>query len=153
MTEPLDVEVKVILTPSQEPNWRLESALLQGGKLTFRNKGHPGFNVFFVIEDPERSGYQFPDDEDKALAATPLAGPGTECPGQGVWWNQFRPKAVIKIEDRNTTLKVHNPNAKGQECDFGYTLFVTLKPDGTGPYWALDPIGSNQNGPVSSSNQ
>jgi hypothetical protein len=146
MPEPMDVQVNVVLTPSREPKWHLESLLLQAGKLTFKNQGHPGFNVFFIIQDPEGSGYQFPDDEDMALAATPLAAPGTDCPRQGVSWNQFKPQQVIKNAGRNTTLKVHNPNAQGQECDFGYTLFVTLQPDGSGSYWELDPIGSNQNG-------
>ena len=148
---PMDVEVRVVLTPSQNPKWHLESPLLQDNKLTFKNNGHPGFNVLFKIEDPESSGYQFPNDKDMALAATPLIGPGTDCPDQGVSWNQFKPKEVINDGVRNTTLRVHNPNAPGKECDFGYTLFMTLQPDGPGPYWPLDPIGSNQNGPVSRS--
>lgn len=151
MTKAKDVDVTVVLTPSQDPKWHLRSTLLQGGKLVFQNNGHPGFNVFFKIEDPEGSGYQFPDNANMALAATPLAGPGTECPDQGTKWNQFNPVNVTKDKNgRNTTLEVNDPNAPGQSCDFGYSLFVTLQPDGSGgpsSYWKLDPIGSNQNGP------
>jgi hypothetical protein len=146
---PQDVHVKVILKPGQTPDYELQSQLLQGNKLTFSNNGFPGFNVFFDIEDPDKSGYVWPDDADMALAATPLAGAGTECPDQGTKWNQFNPTQVIKDKDgRNTTLKVRNPNAPGQSCDFGYSLFVTQQPDGKGSYWKLDPIGSNQNGPT-----
>lgn len=149
MTGPVDVGVNLVLTPSQNPKWHLNSPLLQGGKLVFRNNRHPGFNVFFKLEDPEGSGYQFPNDKNMALAATPLAGPGTECPNQGTSWNQFTPVNVIKDSSgRNTTLQVRNPNAPGQSCDFGYSLFVIRQPDGSGEFWKLDPIGSNQNGPT-----
>ena len=150
MPAPRNVEVRVILTPSGDPKWRIDSPLLEDGKLVFRNNGHPGFHVFFVIEDPENSGYQFPDDEDAALAATPVAeSQGTVCPRQGVSWNQFKPMAVLKNEGRNTTLKVHNPNAKGQESEFRYTLFLTLQPAAGDPYWELDPGGLNKNGSTS----
>jgi hypothetical protein len=148
MAAPQDVYVTVTLKPGQTPDYELQSQLLQGGKLTFRNNGFPGFNVFFEISDPDNSGYVWPDDANMALAATPLAGAGTECPDQGTKWGQFNPVQVIQDKDgRNTTLKVRNPNAPGQSCDFGYSLFVTQQPDGSGSYWKLDPIGSNQNGP------
>ncbi len=151
MPAPKDVEVKVILTPSNDPKWRIDSPLLEDGKLVFRNNGHPGFHVFFVIEDPENSGYQFPDHKDAALAVTPVAeGQEKVCPRQGVSWPQFNPKAVIKNDEgRNTTLQVHNPNAKGQESEFRYTLFLTLQPAAGGPYWELDPGGLNKNGSTS----
>ena len=150
--KPRDVEVRVILTPSEDPKWRIDSPLLEDKKLVFRNNHHPGFDVFFVIEDPENSGYQFPDDKDKALAATPVAeGEGENvCPGRGVSWPQFKPKAVIKnAEGRNTTLQVRNPNAPGQEAEFRYTLFLTLKPAIGDPCWELDPGGLNKNGSIS----
>jgi hypothetical protein len=150
--QPKDVRVTVTLKPGQVPDYTLQSQLLQGGKLTFRNNGFPGFNVYFDLVDPDNSGYVWPDDANMALAATPLAGEGTECPDQGTKWGQFNPVAVIKDKDgRNTTLKVRNPNAPGQSCDFGYSLFVTQQPDGSGSYWKLDPIGSNQNGPQADS--
>jgi hypothetical protein len=150
MADPKEVDVQVVLTPSGNPKWHLESDLLdKDGKLVFKNNGHPGFYVYFKLKDPEKSRYQFPDDAGMALAAAPVVGQGAKCPDQNAKpWSQFKALKVKKgfFSRRNMTLKVHDPNAPGQECEFGYSLFVTLTPDGSGPYWKLDPGGINQNG-------
>jgi len=152
--DPNTAHVRVVLKRGKNPDYQLHSPLMENGKLTFRNNGHPGFKVFFDLEDPDGSGYQFPDDENMAIAVTKKQNPpvsGWDCPDQGATWPIFQPKRIWKDGNlRNMTLEVTNPNPPGQEGDFGYSLFVTQQPDGSGgpaSYWKLDPIGSNQNGP------
>lgn len=150
--DPIDVDVKVTVLPGATPNYQFDSPIWQNNQLVFQNNGHNGFYVSFKIQPPKNPGdpqYYFPSDANKDLAvsAAPLVNPTDGCPPQNAAaWNQFRPD---KVTDSNKTLIVHNPNAPGKQTLFGFTLFVTTNADGSGPYLALDPIGSNQDGPVS----
>jgi len=134
--------VTVVLEPDQSPNFHLESNLIKGNKLTFKNNHFPGFTVDFTIDDPTGSGYLFPSDPKLALGAKKLQNQNDRCPAQGDSWQQFEPTSVSAD---GKTLTVRNLNEF--KTEFGFTLFVTRSPNPPhGPYLALDPIGDNQNG-------
>jgi hypothetical protein len=141
--QPKNETVKVILEPGKTPPFHLQSPLLQGGRLVFENDHHPGFDVFFTIDDPDNSGYLFPKNEKKALSAKEYKEPSDGCPGQGETWSQFSP-VVVSADFK--TLQVRNLNTI--KTPFGFSLFVTKTPETGGDYWQLDPIGDNKNGPV-----
>lgn len=144
MTNAKHEDVTVVLEPDSNPPFHFESHLLKGGKLTFKNDHFPGFIVDFTISDPTKSGYLFPNDPKKALGARKLNNSNDACPAQGDPWDQFEPQSV---SPDFKTLTVRNLNDFSTE--FGFTLFVTQSPNPPrGPYLALDPIGSNQNGPI-----
>ena len=148
--DPIDVDVNVTVLPGQTPNYKFDSPIWQNDELVFQNDGHNGFYVSFKIQPPApgQPQYYFPDDTNKDLAvsARPMTNPSDACPPQGAAsWNQFK---AFKVKDSNKTLVVHDPNSPGQATQFSFSLFVTTNANGTGPYTQLDPIGSNQDGPV-----
>lgn len=147
MAKAKDATVKVILNLDTDPPFHLQSSLLQGDRLVFSNDHHPGFDVYFTIEDPHNSGYLFPKNEKKALSAKEYKGATDACPDQGVDWSQFSP---VDVSTDFKTLHVRNLNQF--ETAFGFSLFVTTTPQNpNAEYLKLDPIGDNRNGPVMSS--
>lgn len=146
MPNPNKSTINVYVYPGGDPNYQLETKLLKGDELVFNNNGRPGFDISFVLANADQTGYYFPDDASKALAAQKgIIGDG--CPTQGMVWDEFTPTGVSAD---NLTLYVNNKNTKS--TDFAFTLFVTEKPHDPKPHFLpLDPIGSNQNGPTSRS--
>jgi hypothetical protein len=142
------VEVNVTVLPDQTPNYRFDSSIWQNGKLVFQNDGHDGFYVSFALQQTTPQ-YYFANQMNAAISAKKIVTPADECPDQlpanQYPWSQFKP---VSLSKDLKTLVVHDPNAKGQECQFGFSLFVTTNEDGSGPYTKVDPIGDNQNGPV-----
>ncbi|HXS48822.1 MAG TPA: hypothetical protein VN713_01720 [Sphingomicrobium sp.] len=143
MSKPATANVTIILQPSKNPPFIVNSSLLQGKRLTFKNNKFPGFYIYFKLEDTEKSGYLFPANPTDAFASKELTIAGDECPNQGEQWSQLVPETV---SSDYKTLTVRNYNT--QVADFGYSLFVTKDPEGDGDCLKLDPIGSNQNGPT-----
>jgi hypothetical protein len=140
-----EVEVKVFVFPGQEPPYTLEAkkSILKAGILTFKNENHPGFVISFNLENADDTGYYFPDDANKALAAAKIVNNTNVCPVQGQKWPEFTP---FQVKNSNKTLVVNNFN--NDSADFAFTLFVTQKPHDSNPqFLPLDPVGSNQNGP------
>jgi hypothetical protein len=142
MADPMKVTVTIVLQPAKSPPFQMKSSLLQGKDLTFANNKFPGFSVNFVLEDPVNSGYLFPSDPKNAFAAKMTDDPNNSCPQQGEAWSELVPESV---SNDFKTLTVRNYNS--YPANFGFSLFVTKNPTGTGPYLMLDPIGSNHNGP------
>lgn len=134
-----DVEIDVYLELDRDPPFRLETCLPvnSAGEILFENHGRPGFIINFNLQDPDGTGYRFPDDEDEAL----YAAKGNVCPTSKSSWGQFKP---LDVKNDNRTLVVRNLNQKGEEGKFGYALRVT-KDDGK-TFLLLDPIGDNRNG-------
>ena len=153
---PNEVNVNVTVLPGQTPNYKFNSIIWVNNQLVMNNNGNNGFLISFIIQPPTNPGdpqYYFPSDANKELAITanPIVNPTDNCPnsqnGPGSKpWSLFKAKSV---SSDNKTLVVHDPNPQGQETLFGFTLWVTTNADGSGPYIGLDPIGNNQNGPVS----
>ena len=143
MSKPATANVTIILQPSKNPPFIVNSSLLQGKRLTFKNNKFPGFYIYFKLEDTEKCGYLFPANPTDAFASKELTIAGDECPNQGEQWSQLVPETV---SSDYKTLTVRNYNT--QVADFGYSLFVTKDPEGDGDCLKLDPIGSNQNGPT-----
>jgi hypothetical protein len=151
MTDPKRVDVTVIYKPGENPNFEFESELKRGtdNELVFKNDHHPGFWVQYKL-DPESFGdLAFPNDETQALSCAVLHDDEDKCPNSGTW-DQFTPH---QVKDHNRTLVVRNVNGKlppgKTEVKFGYALFVTDDPNGNGQFHKLDPIGTNENGPIS----
>ena len=148
---PKDVHIDVILNSEAKGDFRIEphpeNSLPKGpgDELVFENKGHSGFFIYFHLKDPNKLGYKFPDDHKLVNDAVwSKMGKGA-CPDDGIW-DVFIPRKVI---DKGMTLKVRNLNEKPDIGDFGYTLRVTKDEGRT--YLALDPGGTNKNGPISAS--
>jgi hypothetical protein len=135
-------KVDVFVLPRQKPNYRFDSEIWENGRLVFYNDGYDGFYVSFYLEDSNPQ-YYFAADKEDALAAKKIVVPEDACPDQGSQWSQFKAK---EVSSDLRTLVVRNLNSKGQQCDFGFSLFVTTNDDGSGPYLKLDPIGENHNG-------
>lgn len=115
---------------------------MPNGNLTFNNDGNDGFRVFFDIEDPDNTGYRFPDDRREAMWVEAMEpGAPDACPMDYVYWDQFQAKQVM---DNNRTLRVRNLNREAKK--FGFTLRFTKTPANNGPCIPYDPIGDNQNG-------
>lgn len=140
-------DIRVILTP--DSTWpdgikkEFKSNLANGDQLTFKNDKHPGFIVNFVIDDPDNTGYLFPDDEKKAIWVKKLTGvPGeVKCAKQSDSWDGFKP---VSVSPDNRTLTVSNPNHDVQL--FVFTLRFTKNPQ-SGNCIDWDPGGNDQNGP------
>ena len=115
------------------------------GELIFRNQGHPGFFVVFHLIDLTQRGYRFPPDSKKKEAVWSVL-QANACPNAPEW-AVFDP---INITADGKNLKVFNPNVDPVLGTFSYTLRVTK--DGGATYLALDPGGSNQNGPITRNN-
>ena len=145
-----NVTVDVTVLPNQDPNYQFYSSdgIWKDGKLVFQNGGHDGFYVSFVLQESQPQ-YYFAKQMNAAIAAKKIVTPADECPDQlpanQYPWSQFKP---VSLSDDLKTLMVHDPNAPGQECLFGFSLFVTTNQDGSAPYLKFDPICDNQNGPV-----
>ena len=142
---PKKVHVNVILHPAgSNPPFHFATTDLPLGPnnvLTFVNSGHPGFHVYYDLDDSQNPGYLFPDSPipdhlGEALYSKPQAG----CPNNKGQWGQFK---ALGVENSGKTLLVHNRNQS--IVNFGYTLRVTK--DGGASYLPLDPGGVNQNGP------
>jgi hypothetical protein len=150
MNDPVEVDIKVILHPESDPPFHLDcgNALPQGPEANFfifKNNGHPGFVLNYILEDPTNT-YFFPDDTDEAL----YSAKGRGCPTLKRQWGQFK---ADKHRSNNNVLVVRNMNGKGHEGEFGYRLRVTTRPhDDDADYLDLDPGGRNDNGPTSRSN-
>lgn len=148
--DPKPVSVKIHYQPNEDPPFYFVTDLPVGnnGELIFINKGHPGFWISYELDD-SFGKLVFPNDEQQALCSAVMEDEDDRCPDEGIW-NEFSPH---KVKDRNRTLVVRNINGKlpagKREVRFGYTLYVTENPNGDGDWVELDPIGSNQNGPIS----
>ena len=152
MPNPKDVTIKVYYQPGETPNYRFDTTLPtgNGGELIFRNDHFPGFVLFYTLDAASFGDLVFPDDPDQALSSAVIENDGDECPDSGIW-DGFEP---IRNKSTNQTLAVRNTNGKlppgKSQVKFGYTLYVTADPNGDpSDFIALDPIGSNQNGPIS----
>ncbi len=139
--------VKVILTPdSAWPDGikkEFQSNLANGDLLTFKNNNHPGFIVYFTIQDPQKTEYLFPSDIKKAMWVKKLTGaPGEDkCAKQSEYWDGF---VATGVSSDFKTLTVSNPNKDIE--DFVFTLRFTKNPQ-SGNCIDWDPGGSDQNGP------
>jgi hypothetical protein len=148
MADPKNENVTVVLT--RDPSWpdgikkEFQSNLGSGSQLTFRNNNHPGFNVNFVISDPDNTGYLWPQNKQDALWSKKIPAGSNECLTAEEHWQGFQATGV-SADFR--TLTVSNPNRKQQR--FTFTLRFTLDPQ-NGPCIDWDPIGDDQNGPRSS---
>lgn len=153
---PVDVRVKVILdppgnSPPDRPPFHFETSDLPMGPdnfLIFRNHNHPGFHIFYDLDDTANPGYRFPESSlfppnppDENLKAALYCAPHSPCPTSPSKWGQFVAKEVTA---GGKTLKVHNRNDSAR--NFWYTLRVTK--DGGATYGDLDPGGGNENGPT-----
>ena len=140
---PRDVLVEVHLHPDRDPPFHLASPHLptnSDGEFEFKNQGHPGFNINFVLQEPTH-GYLWPENKHKKQAVWSEAGGGA-CPDSEIW-DIFR---AIRITPDRKTLVVHNGNTQQTELGkFGYTLRVVKDPS---DWLELDPGGDNQNGPI-----
>ena len=141
--QPWDVEIDVHLTKGcPDPTFELQTHLpTQNGKFLFENNHRPGFNVTFTLFDDTGEGYVFPAQAQVKDACWSQA--GTSCPTSPVW-DVFDPRHV---DHNGTTLTVYNENPSPPIGDFQFTLRVTK--DGGASYCALDPGGSDMNGPRS----
>lgn len=141
MGSAIDRNIDVLITPdTSAPNGVRFS--MPNGDLTFKNDGNDGFRVFFNIQDPQNTGYKFPDDRREAMWVKAMEeGDPPACPDDYVYWDQFQAKQVM---NNNMTLRVRNLNRKSQK--FGFTLRFTKTPTANGPCIPYDPIGDNQNG-------
>jgi hypothetical protein len=155
LNDPNSLNVNVTVLPGQTPNYSFQSPIWVNNQLVMQNNGNNGFLISFIIQPPAKPGdpqYYFPPDAQKDLAVTaqPLVNPNDACPsvqnGPGSKpWSLFKAKSVSAD---NKTLVVRDPNPQGKPTTFGFTLWVTTNPDGSGPYLPLDPIGDNQDGPI-----
>jgi hypothetical protein len=146
MTDPKNVDVYVTMHADGTYKLRSDPDIIVGGKLSFTNNHHPGFWVYFHLEDPDKTGYRFPDDPDDALWVQKVSKPGDECPKTPSTWGGFEPKKVMSgngAGDVNTILQVRNRNTKDLMGDFGYTLRVVRNGS---DWWPIDPGGVNHNG-------
>ena len=148
---PKKVEVEVILESDNPVNFRVEpvnNSLPTGpnGELIFDNDHHPGFQVWFYLNDRNGLGYTFPPNSKKHQAVWSELGNGA-CPKPPGKSDVFHVERVIEPDRR--TLVVLNPNPSPAQGPFGYTLRVTK--DGGATYLDLDPGGLNQNGPTAKS--
>lgn len=151
MTDPRPVNINVVLErPGSNPPFRLTSNDVVVGpdnEITFANDKHPGFWIFFHLDNSNNPGYFFPNNPLAAMWSKTEDDAG-RCPDAWQHWEQFFPKAVHKVKGVNTKLVVRNIN--GYETKFGYTLRVTKTPnDDDGDFLDLDPGGTNTNGPSS----
>jgi|GraSoiStandDraft_46_1057282.scaffolds.fasta_scaffold536400_1 hypothetical protein len=143
------VEVNVILESDNPVRFRIEpvgKSIPVGpqGELIFYNDHHPGFHVWFYLQDPNDLGYLFPPNNKKHEAIWSELGSGS-CPQPPGKSDVFHAERVLEPEC--TTLVVLNPNPSPAQGAFGYTLRVTKDRGAT--YLPLDPGGLNQNGPQS----
>jgi len=147
MTDPKTVDVYVTMHADGSHDLRADPDIIVDGKLSFTNAGHPGFWVYFHLEDPDDTGYRFPDDPDDALWVAKYEKAGDECPKVATSWGGFEPKKVLdgakKDLEHNAVLKVRNRNTKDLMGEFGYTLCVVRNGN---DWWPIDPGGVNHNG-------
>jgi hypothetical protein len=150
MAQPATVDAEVRITAVPGPPgpvvFTMRSGIGEGtpqSPLNFRNNGHPGFIVKFDIIDVAGGPVmRFPDDPNDALWVRPIIEPGNECPVAQCSWSQFEPQTVT---GNNQTLIVRNRNEFTQK--FGFILNLEQIPGAGPPFWSVDPIGNNQNGP------
>ena len=141
MGSAIDRNITVLITPDPSAPDGVRFSM-PNGDLTFKNDGNDGFRVFFNIDDPQNTGYRFPDDRREAMWVEKMEpGDPPACPTDYSYWNQFEAKQVL---NNNRTLRVRNLNR--QNSKFGFTLRVTKTPTANGPCIPYDPIGDNQNG-------
>lgn len=147
MTDPKTVDVYVTMHADKSFELRSDPDIIVNNKLSFTNHGHPGFWVFFHLEDPDGTGYRFPDDADQAMWVAKYENAGDECPKVATSWGGFEPKKVLdgqkKDLEHNMVLKVRNRNTEDLKGEFGYTLCVVRNGD---DWWPIDPGGVNHNG-------
>jgi hypothetical protein len=145
---PNEARIDVTLTKGcPNPKFTLTSSDLKdyppgSGNFQFDNKGRPGFNIHFILDDQTGDGYVFapvPDDACWSQLGS------NSCPGKPVY-DVFCPRA---IGDSGKRLDVYNFNPRGPHPSggigpFTYTLRVTK--DGGKSYCDLDPGGTDNNG-------
>ena len=142
---PWDVLVDVYLRSETPGDFTIESYLQStpgSDELVFHNRGHPGFNVTFVLHDQTGLGYRFPSppkDEDSIWSQYGAVG----CPGSPGIWDVFDQKRIV-VSHGGLQMTAFNPNPKPAKGKFRYTLNVTK--DNGANYLPLDPGGDNQNG-------
>ncbi len=144
------VRITVVLGPegAKPPFYLCSNDITVGpdNEIVFANKEHPGFLIFFDLDNSKNPRYFFPNTPEAALWSKTEDSSGC-CPAKWQHWEQFMPKAVHKVQGQNRTLIVRNIN--GFEKRFGYTLRVTKTPnDDFGDFLDLDPGGTNTNGPT-----
>jgi hypothetical protein len=154
MADPLEKVITVYYRPGLKPNYSFKTDLRTGprGELIFRNDNHPGFLLSYALDPATFGDLVFPNDKELALCSTVIVNGRDECPDGCGFWKGFKPIAVKKVGGENRVLVVRNTNGylpKGKtEERFGYTLYVTTNPNGDpADFIAIDPIGSNHNGP------
>src|SRR5687768_13151736 len=101
MGSALDRHIAVLITPDANAPDGVRFSM-PNGDLTFKNDGNDGFRVFFDIQDPQNTGYRFPDDKREAMwvEAMQPGGPNA-CPTNYSYWDQFQAKEVM---NNNMTL-------------------------------------------------
>jgi hypothetical protein len=122
----------------------------RGSKLTFNSEyKYKGFDIDFELVDETGEGFLFMDigklpnkDPDPDLApmwVKAIVPPDNSCPNRE-FWPEF---TATKVQQGNTTLKVHNANSYVQEFKFAFMFSRTPH---QGPYEIMwDPGGTNQN--------
>jgi len=137
------MDIDVIVTKDGSPkgaSFALDNGAGKVHEVKFINNKHPGFLIYFNIQDPDGTELQFKPTPSNALWVNSL---GTVCPAGPCVWNQFVP---LSVEDpyktgKNTQLIVYCRNKTIKK--FAFTLWF-LWPDGTAI--DFDPIGDGQNG-------
>lgn len=143
----IDVVLTLVSPDMQWPDgikFELVSKIAWKNKLTFKNKGKPGFDLRFNIVDDDNTGYRFPDDEAAAMWVCPVEHDTDPCPKSVAHWPTF---FATDVTGGNKTLKVTNLNDEAQLLKF--TLLFTETPEQNGPCIEFDPIVDNRNGPQS----
>jgi hypothetical protein len=155
----IDVEILDDTDPDNvECRLSSHDGIIQNGRLVFSNDHHPGFVIKFRLTNTnEYSDYVFPnpvprDPWHDAIWAKPVDDIHDPCPHEE-HWNNFRQMDVC---DENKSVRVHNPNPsppnpknpKAKSQLFKYALRFSKHPE-SAAVAMCDPIGENQNGPVS----
>jgi hypothetical protein len=140
-----EVDVYVYLH-SEDGHHTIESYLQSDSRsenLQFYNNHHPGFNVKFHLIDETGRGYRFPTSNNRKDGIWSKL--GYDCPDSPCW--DVFDRESIHVYGDGDELIAFNPNIAPAIGDFQYRLNVSL--DGSEPWVAIDPGGTNHNGMTS----
>ncbi len=129
-TRTLYVEISPTADPCK-PDFNLR------GSKTFKNANKPGFVLYFDIDDPQKTGCVF--DQNDPLRVDGTSNPPV-CPPATQSWDQF---LAVDVFNDGTTLMVRNKNDTQKKFSF---MFRFRRP-GCPNVITFDPIGNNENGP------
>ena len=118
-----------------------------GKKLEFQNHGHPGFIIYFSLQegDPHHpTGCQFLPDLPGVMWVQQSDLPDPPCPRYPCTWEQFSAIDVVKNEDDEPNRGLIVSNRNDFQKMFAFTLRFEIP--GYPDVVEFDPIGSNQNG-------